>query len=218
LHYCGYFFVKERNIMSRLKTISIVIAILMLSACATTFDVSTDYDQGFDFGGKNTFAIVTPDNLDTASDALAIGRIENALKTQLEVRGFVSASQTDADLLISYFATSKREQDVQTYQSYNNYYNYSSCYRCGRMGGYGMPMSTTEVRVVDYTEGVLIVDIIDPKTKSVKWRGQTSARVSTSTANDMDVTERADLVNNAVNAILNSYPPSKDESNSLLVI
>jgi hypothetical protein len=207
----NYLFVKENHIMGHLKTIFIILAALLLSACTTTFDVSTDYDQSFDFDGKRTFAIVTPDNLDTASDALAIGRIEGALKTQLEVRGFVNTSQVDADLLISYYATSKREQDVQTYQSYNNYYNYSSCYRCGRMGGYGMPMSTTEVRVVDYTEGVLIVDIIDPKTKSVKWRGQTSARVSTSTANDMSVTERTDLVNNAVNAILNSYPPSKDE-------
>ena len=121
----------------------------------------------------------------------------------MQQRGWQKVERGKAALWISYFATSERQQDVRTYQRYNSFYGYARCYRC-----YYPVAATTEVQVVDYTEATLMVDVIDPASNTLKWRGSTSNKVTTSWADSMTVAERTERVNQAIAAILRQYPPN----------
>ncbi|RLU00717.1 DUF4136 domain-containing protein [Ketobacter sp.] len=176
---------------------------LSLAACATHYSVSTDYDDQYGFAGKTRYALITPEAIQTTRNDLLRNRIESALHQQLAARGFQRTDKAQADIWISYFATAEQQQDIRTYQSYNTYYGYARCYRCLYPA---MPV-TTDVQVIHYTEATLMIDIIDPSSNTLKWRGATSSKVTTSQADSMTVAERTEKVNQAIAAILERYPP-----------
>jgi hypothetical protein len=177
---------------------------LLLSGCATQFPVATDYDAQYSFADKTRYAIIIPDDIKTTRNDLLRKRIEQALHRELQNRGWQETDQDQAQIWVSYFATSEKQQDIRTWNNYNAYYGYARCYRCY----YPAPMATTEVQVVDYIESSLLVDMIDPTSNTLKWRGSTRNKVTTSTADNMTVTERTERINNAVAAILAQFPPA----------
>lgn len=184
---------------------SVMIALLwILAGCSTTHSVSTDFDDRYDFTGKKNYALITPQAFSANNNDLLQKRIENALNTQLQSKGFIATNKDSADIWISYFATTEQQQDIRTYQRYNHFYGYARCFRCAPI-----PIaSTTSVQVVKYTEGTLMIDIIDPQSNTLKWRGATSSRLTAAQANNLSATERTAQVNAAVNAILQKYPPN----------
>ncbi len=56
------------------------------------------------------------------------------------------------------------------------------------------------MRLQEYTEGSVIVDVVNPKTKELLWRGQGVARVSD------DPNVYAKELEQTVNAILKKFP------------
>ena len=177
--------------------IAIPCLLILVASCATHYSVATDYDDGYPFVGKTTYTLITPDSIKTTRNDLLRDRIETALHQQLQQRGFQQAEKDQAALWVSYFATAERQQYIRTYQRYNSFYGYARCYRC-----YYQVAATTEVQVVDYTEATLMVDVIDPASNTLKWRGSTSNKVTTSWADSMTVAERTERVNQAIAAIM----------------
>lgn len=192
----------SQAVSSMIYRIVTLLLLALVASCATHYSVATDYDDGYPFVGKTTYTLITPESIKTTRNDLLRDRIETALHQQLQQRGFQQAEKDQAALWISYFATAEKQQDIRTYQRYNSFYSYARCYRC-----YYPVVPTTEVQVVDYTEATLIVDVIDPATNTLKWRGATSSKVTTSWADNMTVAERNERINQAVAAILKHYPP-----------
>lgn len=180
-----------------------MIPALLITACTTGFRVNTDFDDQFNFTGKTRYALIMPESIQTTRNDLLKNRIENGLRYQLGLKGFQEVDKANADIWISYFATTEKQQDIRTYQNYNSFYGYARCYRCY----YPAPITTTEVQVVNYTEASLFIDVIDPASNTLKWRGSTSSKVTTSAADNMSVSERTEKVNQAISAILKEYPP-----------
>lgn len=193
------------NLMQRILLFCIFA--LFLNGCATHYPVSTDYDEQFSFQGKNTYALITPEAIKTTRNDLLRNRIEAALQQQLANRGFTQVKKEDAAIWISYFATTEKQRDIRTYQSYNTYYGYARCYRCV----YPAFPATTDIQVINYTEASLLIDVIDPASNTLKWRGSTSSKVTTAVADNMSVEERTERVNQAVAAILEHYPPNQPD-------
>ena len=185
----------------------LLLLIWQLGGCTTPLKVSTDYDDQFDFKSQSSYALIQPEKIENAPNDLTKQRIESALKNALDIKGLTLTKKDQADIWVSYFATSEKQQDVQTFHNYNHFYGYANCFRCYQPI---FPVMTTEVYVTDYTEGTLMVDFIDPKSNTLKWRGMTKSKIATSRADEMTVDERIQTINEAVNVILNQYPPSKN--------
>ncbi|MBV1915824.1 MAG: DUF4136 domain-containing protein [Pseudomonadales bacterium] len=188
--------------MSRLMSYLCLSLSIFLAGCVTTYKVATDYDEKFDFKDKHTYALMAPENVKIAHNDLVKERIEMALHSQLKANGLTQVDKESADIWISYFGSNERQTDINSYEQYNGFYGYNRCYRCV----YTAPMTTTSVQTVNYVEGTLMVDFIDPATKKLKWRGSTSSRATTSKAAEMTLEERDENVNAAVSAILAEYP------------
>lgn len=159
---------------------------LTLASCATRYDVRTDLDPAIDFSAYKTFAIPprpkaesadTPDVLD---NALVRKRLEGLFTKHLNARGLLPAAQHDAaDLLVRYWVTTEAKTDVDTVPSvvgpsvYGYGYPGPHPYWGGRWG----PMYQ-DVVVRNYTEGTLVLDLVDRARNELVWRAYIVGRLS----------------------------------------
>ena len=154
------------------------VLVLFLCACAATASaqsVQSDFDRSYDFSKLKTFDFA-PQRYDDAlaQDSLNNGRIRHALESKLMGAGYGMEEMDRPDFVVVYYATSRNKFSVQDY-------------------GYGPPrwFGRRDVRVDEYTEGTLTVDLIDAKTRQLVWRGRVSGTVELK-GNDKKIDKAAD--------------------------
>ncbi|EED34753.1 conserved hypothetical protein [Luminiphilus syltensis NOR5-1B] len=199
--------------MQRLSRISIILASLLIAACASSPPKPVvDFDPQHDFSDERKIAFYALSGQSSGENPVNLAdfqkeRLNTALRTALSEKGFTMVdSAADADLLISWHLISAEKTDVKTYNSpnygmsmgysrYNRYAMYN-CYSC---------FDNTEVRVSNYTEGTFIVDMIEPEKQRSVWRAVTQSKLKGENINDQEV------LNNAARVILNNFPPMTGE-------
>ncbi|QFI39105.1 DUF4136 domain-containing protein [Moritella marina ATCC 15381] len=194
---------KTRYLMNK-KGYLVALFSLALTACSSV-SVSTDYDQEADFSRLNGFnwlpesAVVEKESA-YLNNRIMDERITKAIDKQLVAQGFNFAST--ADFYINYSITAEKKTDIRTY---DNYSGYGPSWGWGVGYGHrGMSLSAhTETRIDEYQQGSLIIDVIDPKSLELIWRGIGSKRLPEST----DAAEMDKLVADVVKSILVKFPP-----------
>ena len=132
--------------------------------------VTTDYDPSADFSDVRSYAWfdersgVQGDRADVTS--LLDRRVRSAVDAELQRKGIARVDKSAAKVLVSYHLGVETKLDVNTV---NTGYGY------GRYGRYGGISTTTTVR--EYQEGTLLIDVIDPSSKQLVWRGSGQARI-----------------------------------------
>ena len=175
-------------------TLARALALLLLCACAPAIKVTQDWDPSAKLDALRTWAWqpgfprATGDpRLDSE---LLNARIKSALESGLAAKGFTAAPSPErADFSVAYHLALAEKLDARTV--YRGYGPYGGWY-----GG-----ATTYVD--QYEVGVLLVDFIDPKAKTVIWRGAAQSRVNES----RDPEERQALIQAAVDKLLAQFPP-----------
>jgi len=173
-----------------MKTIKLLLAttitFLILSSCATV-SVKTDYDSHTDFSKFKTFAFYKK-GIDKAKISdIDKRRILRAIETELKAKG-MTVSQ-NPDILVSIFAKSTKEINV-----YNNNFYYPSYYNSYYRNNYST-----------YTQGTLLIDLIDANNKQLLWQGVGKGSLNTSG----NVEKKEARINEFVNEIMIKYPPTK---------
>ncbi|CED58518.1 Putative uncharacterized protein [Moritella viscosa] len=194
---------KKRQLFNK-KGYLVALFSLALTACSTV-KVSTDYDQSADFTALKGFnwlpesAKVEKENAYLNNRIMDV-RITKAIDKQLVVQGF--SFSTAPDFYVNYSITSEKKTNIRTY---NNYSGYGPSWGWGIGYGHrGMSLSAhTETRVDEYQQGSLVIDVIDPTSLELIWRGIGSKRLPEST----DAAEMDKLVAEVVKNILSKYPP-----------
>ena len=147
--------------------------------------VTVEFDQAADFSKYKTFAIRNGD-LNSKNPALnselVKKQIENDIEKGLAVKG-LERTDKRADLNVVYRFGSARKVEIETYPA----------------GWYGRG---TRVVRVPYAEGTLVIDLRDPATKSLVWRGISSEEKS-------DATKIEGKLDDMVKKSLEKYPPKK---------
>ncbi|UTA48188.1 DUF4136 domain-containing protein [Simiduia sp. 21SJ11W-1] len=191
--------------MNKLTTWGLVAVFTLLVGCSSLPQADSDWDENFDFSKVKTYSFIDRaklrDMTPLTSD-ITRNRIENAVERNMAAKGIAyEKDATKADILVSYHVTTKDKQDIRTYNA-----GVKHCWNCRWGIGMGMGVSTREVRVMDYVEGTLIMDMIDTQSQESVWRGMLSARIS-----DLKTQrERIESINLAVNTILAQFPPAAD--------
>lgn len=149
----------------RINRIATLIGLVLSVFTAASYaqSVQTDFDKSFNFMKLNTFNFAiqqrNPDD-PLSQDSLNDGRIKIALESKLMASGFRTANAETPDFAVAYYVTTKNKFDLRDY-------------------GYGPPrwFGGRDIRVDQYTEGTLTVDLIDVATKQLVWRGRASGTV-----------------------------------------
>jgi len=175
---------------------------LALTACASV-DVRTLTSPDANLSALRTFRIMQhakaqSPSASSTNDPMLVNSISNrALRADL-IKGFENrgyALSDTPDFTVAYYASTKDKLDV-TYWDYG----YPYYPRWWGFGPYEQPT------VTEYTQGTVIVDVIDPNTKELLWRGQGVAKVS-----DNEAQYEQDLWK-TVTAILDKFPRSPQAS------
>lgn len=181
----------------RTHALPTLVAALVLTACATNPTVHTVAAPGFSVAGKSTFRILpvpTPPEGVTLgeNDPMLVNSISNrALRSDISdalmARGYrPAAAGTQADFEVAAYATANQALDIHTYD-----YGYTWS---------GWPREYTEVET--YEKGTVIIDLVDPSTHQLLWRGQGVAAVSD------DPDEFMEDMAKVVDAVLKKLPPA----------
>jgi hypothetical protein len=149
-----------------LKLLGMGLVLTTLAACDPA--VKTDYDPSFDFQSLKTFTF-KPQNRKPAdplaANTLVSDRIRQALESQLTAAGYQYQTKAEPDFLVAYHFRTKQQTDIEDL-------DYGMPYRW--RWGFG-----PDLLVRHYTVGTLIVDLIDPKTRKLIWRGSVSNDLAT---------------------------------------
>lgn len=158
-----------------------MLSLLLVAGNAFGMKVKTDYDKSFDFGKLKTFTFKEqqrPDGNLLARNTLADSRIREALKKDLEARGFRYQPDGQADFVVAYYARERERSELEPI-------------------GYGMPYRWRwgwgpSVWTRYYTEGSMVVDFIDPGNNQLFWRGRVTDTVKGLDQSDKQIAKGVD--------------------------
>lgn len=182
-------------------TLCLAMVLFCAQAC-TSIDVKTDFDPSADFTRFHTFAFAGLTDITKTGlldNSLTRKRIEGGISRELTKKGLREVKMDERpDLLVHYWLGTKDKQRVQG-TSGPGYYG-GGYYG----GGYGWGASYNTVTTYEYTEGTLVVDLVEPAKKELQWR-------ATMVANLEDTAqENIELGNKAIIKAFEHYPPKKN--------
>lgn len=143
-----------------------ILIVFLAIGTAAAQKFSYDYDRSLDFQKFRTFSWmpnITPPMPMNVQPEVVDRWIRQAVEEQLTAKGMTQSDPAQADLMISYLTfaqatMSSQEADAQDI----NRLPY----------GHWRPFAATLPDSRLRTEGTLIVDLVDPKTQKLVWRGQ----------------------------------------------
>jgi hypothetical protein len=190
-------------VLKLIRLLPIIALAAMLAGCGSSISINYDFDQSSDFASYRTFmwmAAPLPEagNAKVAQqrNSLLEGRIKTATVNELTGKGMGSVSSSP-DLYVTYHIGAQDKVDIQSWG-----YGYGAGRYGGAYGGYG---GGGGIDTYNYTEGTLIIDLIDASSEQLIWRG-TATGVIDDNPSPEKLTEN---INNVVARILANYPPSR---------
>ncbi|MCL1145072.1 DUF4136 domain-containing protein [Shewanella sp. 10N.261.52.F9] len=168
------------------------IPLLLLAACSST--PKNDYDVDYDFSNLKSFSQLPPS---ANSDPLSANRIQQAIATALINQGF-NTQEKAADFNVAYsFKVEDKPKDS----------GFSIGLGTGSWGSSGGASIGTSVDVPVGSDTAKIqtiqIDIIDPNSNQLIWRGMDKFTF------DEGGAAKADETNATVSKILAQFPPKK---------
>ena len=171
-----------------------LLAVVFALACSS-MNINHDWDRDADFGSYQTYAwapqsSAAPQNAQQAQSRndLLDKRVRRAIDEELVAKGF-SENPASADVHVVYHTGAQDKINVTDWG-----YRYSYDY-----WGWG----GRDIDVYQYTEGTLVIDLIDATTKELVWRGSATKTIdSNPTPEKME-----NNIRKAVQAIFQNYPP-----------
>lgn len=192
--------------MTQVRQLLGMLLIVVLSGCST-MTVNSDYDPSESFKGLRTYDWIPGGRKPTGDpriddNTLLDTRVRNAVDRELAAKGFRRLTDGQPDFWVVYHVTLDKKTDITTLNSYYGYgpgwgYGYGYPYRPYGWGG------PPETYVYQYEEGTLLLDIVEPETRKLIWRGHATDEVQFSDSPG----KREEQVNEAVRRILALFPP-----------
>jgi len=187
---------------SRAQAIRILVIVSIVTAMlgCRTYRVKTDWDPAVAFDGMQSFYFLEPPEFEGSSpfadNSLLRKRVREAVETVFSGRGFRSVSSREtADFIVTYIVVLDEEIQINGVSS-----SVGGAYRRG--GAYGGVYANTSVRT--YQESTLILDLLDPSSEDLVWRGWGIGIVGT-----RDRQRGLTKIEKGVRAILKKFPPER---------
>jgi hypothetical protein len=175
---------------------SLILLVLLasLTGCSS-LTVNYDYDQNVEWGKYKSYAWMEKTDSPTnptqpmPDTKLWDQRFANSVKYEMGERGISESDNPDL-LVIYHFGSTEKIQVTDWGYRYSDYY-----------WGYG----GRQIYVYQFTEGSLVIDLIDAETKNLVWRGTGTGVVEQKQRTPEEWQARID---NIIHKIMESFPPN----------
>ncbi len=173
------------------------VSLLLLCACASKPEVRSNTAPAANLSAYRTYAFVPNPGTDRGGISTPLtGYFKEAIRREMDARGYRFVESGDADLLINFNANARENVDLRSTPAPTyGYYGY----RGGMYGGFGYGGS--EVETVRYKVGTANIDLVDAARKQLVWEGIIEGRL-----NDKVMKDPQTAVNKAVSEMFLKYP------------
>jgi hypothetical protein len=144
----------------RRPLITTAVAVLALAGTALAGDVTVDFDKTANFGAIKTFSLKLANPW---GNPLGEKRLTEEMTQALIGKGWVVAPEAEANAQVVIHGATQTRHTLHTFYSGMGGYGW----RGWGAGGFG----TATTSASEYTEGTLVVDIYEAKSKQLLWRG-----------------------------------------------
>lgn len=172
---------------------ALVATVSILLGCATSdVRMATRCNQDVDFKRYSSFAWVgAPDaqRYSTFISAASLEKLEAAIVEELQRKGYTLADRADADMLVSYRVDTRDRPDYRTYPTEG-----LGCW--GRREPYADEPGRT------YTEGTLVIELVDRVTNAIVWEGWLTREIT-----GEDRSDPGSMAYRSVATLLADFPP-----------
>jgi hypothetical protein len=157
--------------------------------------VEVDFDRSIDSSAYRRYSWKVHPLLERDPELLqSVGAelVRMAVNKELMGRGFEPTEDEFADFHVTFFGARKQGQEVTgaVTVSSGGWYGTGSYYQSG----------WTKVMVSNYTEGTLVLDVVDAKSKQLAWRAYCKGVIR-------DPSKRDKIIDKAVEKALKKFPP-----------
>ncbi len=190
-----------------LRNLAILPLLLLVTSCATVnvdvdFDEKADFEHLYQYAWLEEKAPVTGNTL-LDTNTLLHDRVRSGIDQWLGAHGYIKSKKTEADFLVIYRMVIENKTRVTVL---NPYYDYPYSWRFGYSRYFYSSFAWNyypEHRVYEYQRGTLIIDIVDPVSKKLMWRGMAYEDISLHTTQET----KQRYVDRAIKSILSRFPP-----------
>jgi hypothetical protein len=175
-----------------------LLGLLAMTGCASGPTIRSNVDQSVDFTRFQTFGFMQPLSTDREGFQSFISRdLMAAAERELVALG-LKRTDTNPDLLVNFSANlDQRLRVTQTPQTS------ASAFGSHRRGFYSTwPSYRTEVR--QYTQGTLVVDVVDAARMQLVWEGVAAQRITQSRADNI-----GPVIDQAMQEVFAQFPTRK---------
>lgn len=164
--------------------------LLALPTIAAAQDVKIDFDKAFNFAPVKTYSM----KLGTAwGNDLSQRRVMTEFDEAIAAKGWKKVDEAQADIQVVIHGATQTKRDATTFYSGMGGYGY-------RYGGMGMGTASTVVN--EYKVGTVVVDMFDPKSKSLVFRGIAEGEISD------NAEKNAKRLDKASTKMFKNFPPA----------
>jgi hypothetical protein len=171
----------------RLQARWALLSVALLIAAAAWASITTDYDHSVSFANFKTYSWGKLETQNSIWDE----RVKSAVDTALAAKGWTQLP-SGGDVVVNAFGKTRPEHTMNTF-----YDGFGGGWRWQGFGGFGEATTTVDT----YKVGTLVVDMFDPNTKNLIWRG---AATDTLSNNPDKNTKKLD---GEVNKMFEHFPP-----------
>lgn len=179
-----------------MKKILILVIALATFGCVS-MKIGYDYDKEADFAKYKTYQF-SQESSALGLNQLNQNRVIKAVEAQMAAKGFTKAENPD---LVVDINIAGREVQTATATTSGGYGGYG--YGRYRGYGYGGGFSTTHINYDTYTEGTMVITLVDALAKQIIWQGRGTKTI----IENMSPEQREKSINHAVESIFKNYPP-----------
>lgn len=178
------------------------IGLALLFACARA-RIKYDYDARANYASFKTYDwMAAPkrvkEKAGDAGNSIMDRRVKGAIERELTAKGFRVEASADPDFLVTYYPIYKD-------RAYRTTTHVGMGWGWGYRPMWGMRTGTSISQVHSYTEGTIVVEIVDFRTNQLIWQG---AAVGALTGLESPE-EAEEVVNREVRRLLEGFPPHR---------
>lgn len=183
--------------------LSLLVAIVCLSGCATKPYVSTDYEASYNFAALKSFTVKSAKQ-DTKENILispfTLSHIHSLVNSELAKRYQSVGEGSTPDFYVTYHVVMEEKLEPGAYDQMYGFGYWGRGYRYPSSIFY-RPQMDGGVRV--YNQGSLIIDMVDAKTQQPIWRGVSEKRLN----KGLSPQKQREILTSAVLEVLAQFPP-----------
>ena len=144
----------------------------MLAGCASSGPrIRHEANPNVPIASYRSFGFFSPLATDNAGyEAILTTRLKTAVRREMEAKGYTYA-ETGAQILVNFFVNVENRQEIQSSPVSFGYYGY-------RRGFYTGLSTGPDITTVNYEQGTLTIDLVDPGKKALAWQATAIGKVS----------------------------------------